>query len=105
MVFRRSTTLCTWAKAFSKAARSIVSFMVEMTARKTSLRTPRRDRDRFVTGQRPGVVRRLKGRARRAARLPLETVGDYTMATRFPKPFRGLGDGSGMLRTGLESSP
>src|ERR1700743_293076 len=28
MVFRRSTTLWTWARAFKSAARSIVSFMV-----------------------------------------------------------------------------
>ena len=28
IVLRRSTTLCTWASAFSRAARSIVSFMV-----------------------------------------------------------------------------
>lgn len=27
------------------------------------------------------------------------------MVTRFPKPFRGLGDGSGVLRTGLYSHP
>ncbi len=27
MVFRRSTTLCTWASDFSRAARSMVSFM------------------------------------------------------------------------------
>jgi hypothetical protein len=28
IVLRRSTTLCTWARAFRSAARSIVSFMV-----------------------------------------------------------------------------